>query len=97
MATMERQISVSELRRRIRQVLEDCSEKGQKFEILSNSKVAGVLVGPTEWRMLNETIEILTDRDVMRQIRGSEKQIRRGVDRPAEETFEEIERELGDD
>lgn len=95
MPATDSKINVSDLRGTYRAVF-DAVSKGKRYEVLCNGEVVGFIIGPAEWKMMNETMDILTNIDLMAQILGSEKD---GDDdaRPAEEVFDEIEREIEDD
>lgn len=46
-------------------------EDYETYYLTKNGKVAAVLVNPDEWEGLRETLEILSDEDLMEQIRAS--------------------------
>lgn len=94
--TAEGRISVSELRERLKDVLSGAN-KGQRFTVRQNSREVAVIVGVDEWRMLNETLDILLDRNMVEQITRSERAIDEGRTRSADDVLGEIERELDAD
>ncbi len=86
-------INVSELRKTYREVFDAVSRGGKRYEVLCNGEVMGFIVGPAEWKIMNETLEILTNRDLMEQILRS-MHFEEGDSRPAEVVFDEIESDL---
>lgn len=95
-STAESRISVSELREKLKDVLRGAN-KGRRYTVSQNSDEVAVILGMVEWRMLNETLDILLDRSMVEQITQSEKAIEDGKSRSADEVLGEIEKELDDD
>lgn len=93
MSIADNSISVTELRKHISEVLET-AQKGGRYAVHQGSRKVAVIVGMEEWRMMNETIEILTDRTMVEQINQSETAIDHDETRPAEEVFRDIESDL---
>lgn len=93
-AAPNKSIGVAQLREQLAEVIRDCAQRGQRYSILRNNKPEAVLVGFVEWQMLNETLAILTDANLMEQIRASEGEIGKGQSRSAGEVLDEIERDL---
>ena len=83
-------VNYSEMRRNFASHLKQCATHGKKFRILRNGKAEGILVSMAEWQELVETLSILTDPRMMKQIVESEKDIRRGRVHPLDEAFEEL-------
>ena len=94
MTTAEDTIAASDLRNSLSQVLDACAQRGKVYRVLRNSKESVMIVGAAEWQMLNETLEVLMDRDLMKQLSHWQKNLKEQEARPADEVFEEIEREL---
>ena len=94
--TTDKTISVSEFRNRMQAVLSDCAKKGQRYMVLCHNDVAAVLVSPAEWAMITETLAILDDRDLMDQIRQSNREIDSGGAKPAEDVFDDIDENIDD-
>lgn len=96
-ATVEKSISVSQLRKQLKEVLEDCFERGQRFQVMTNTDAVAILVSVAEWNKMTETLEILMNRSLIKQIVESEKEIKAGESRPAADVFDEIEKDLEED
>lgn len=83
-------IPASEARANFASLLSDCAERGGRFAILSHGKPVAALLGFEEWRSIVETLEIMSDPKMMRQIEGSLADIKAGRHRPVDEVFREI-------
>jgi len=83
-------ISVSDLRSRLKEIIEACALGGRRFTIARNSEIEAVLVGAAEWNMLNETLEVLADQRILAQIEASQRDIEHRRVRPADEVLSEI-------
>lgn len=70
----------SELLRRIR-------EHHESFAITQRGKIEGVLIGIDEYESLIETLEILSDRELMESIKRGLKDEKEGKIHPHEEVF----------
>lgn len=83
-------IPASEARANFAALLSECAERGGRFAILSHGKPVAAIVGFAEWRSIVETLEVMSDPKLMRQIEGSLADIKAGRHRPIDEVFGEI-------
>ncbi|MBI4238528.1 MAG: type II toxin-antitoxin system Phd/YefM family antitoxin [Deltaproteobacteria bacterium] len=63
-------IALSEAKARLSEVMDEV-EDFEIYQLTRNGKSAGILVNPEEWDALRETLAVLADDDLMRQIRAS--------------------------
>lgn len=94
--TADETISISHLRDHMKEVLESASQ-GARFRVLQNSNELAVVIGATEWAMLCETLDVMLDKDMVKQITDSEEAIERGDVQDFDEAWDEIEKELDED
>ena len=81
-------LSVTEAKAKLAELLHQV-EDFESIYLTRNGKVAGVLVNPDEWESIQETLEILSDPNLMFQIRASKRSRKTYT---MEEVFEDIER-----
>lgn len=62
-------LSISDAKARLSELLHEV-EDFETYYLTRNGKVAGVLVNPEEWAAMQETIAIMSDPDLMEQIRA---------------------------
>ena len=65
-------ISVTEAKAKLSMLLKELADYEQIY-VTRDGRVAGVLVNPDEWEGLLETLEIMSDPDIMRQIKASKR------------------------
>jgi len=87
-------INYSKFRTHLSACLKECSELGRRFVISRNDKPEAVVVSVEEWESIMETLAVLSDPALMRQLRQSEKDVRHGRVHSVEEVFAEL---LADD
>jgi antitoxin YefM len=63
-------ISLSDAKARLSELLNEVDDF-ETYYITRNGKVAGVVVHPDEWAAMRETLEILADENLMKQIKES--------------------------
>jgi prevent-host-death family protein len=81
---------VTELRPKLLQCVSEASKIGKETIITKNGKPAAVLMGYDEWESWKETIEILMDPKLMKQIQKSKRYFDRGgKGTTMEEVFDE--------
>lgn len=65
-------VPLTEAKAKLAQLVRELADYEQ-ISLTRNGRVAGVLVHPEEWEALLETLEILSDPALMRQIRSSQR------------------------
>jgi len=69
---MAKTLPISEVKTRLPELVTDVEEREEEIVVTRNGKPAAVLVNYAEYERLKETIDILSDADLMRQIRKSQ-------------------------
>ena len=68
---MAKVLPISEVKARLPELVSGVSEREEEIVITRNGKPAAVLINASEYERLKETIDVLSDRDLMRQIHRS--------------------------
>jgi prevent-host-death family protein len=87
---MARTLPVSEVKTHLPRLLSGVEEREEEIVVTRKGRPAAVLVNFDEYERLKATVEVLSDPDMMRQIRGSQRHFAaggRGL--PFEEVFGE--------
>ena len=74
---MNSTLSIREARTRFSELADEAERLGQRFTITRRGRASVVLMSASEFQSWVETIEILNDRSVLRQLRASAADIRR--------------------
>jgi prevent-host-death family protein len=83
-------VPFSELRRRLAGVLDDCTRRGRRFMIHRHARPEAVLISSAEWQEISETLAVLSDPGLLRQIVRSERDIAAGRVRAARDVFADL-------
>jgi antitoxin YefM len=75
---MPKTLPISEVKARLPELVTGVAESEDEIVVTRNGKPAAVLVSYEEYERLKETLDVLSDRDLMRQIRASERYLARG-------------------
>jgi len=75
---MSKTLPISEVKARLPELVSRVAEREDEIIVTRNGKPAAVLVGYDEYERLKETLDVLSDEDLMRQIRESERYFARG-------------------
>ena len=75
---MSRILPISEVKARLPELVAGVLEREEEIIVTRNGKPAAVLVNAAEYERLKETLEVLSDPDLMRQLRDSERYFARG-------------------
>ena len=67
-----RTLPISEVKTRLPELVTDIEEREEEVVVTRNGKPVAVLVNYAEYERVKETINILSDADLMRQIRKSQ-------------------------
>ena len=65
-------ISVTEAKARLNEIIKEIEEH-ETYYLTKNGRLAGILVNVDEWESIQETLAVLSDPDLMRQLAESEK------------------------
>jgi prevent-host-death family protein len=75
---MTRTLPISEVKTRLPELVAGVMEREEEVVVTRNGKPAAVLVNFAEYERLKGTLEVLSDRDLMRQIRAAERYFAKG-------------------
>jgi prevent-host-death family protein len=76
--TLVSTLPISEVKARLPELVAGVMEREEEIVVTRNGKPAAVLVNVNEYERLKETLEVLSDPDLLRQIRSSERYFARG-------------------
>jgi antitoxin YefM len=88
---MAKTVPFTEARARLSELLDELEARHEHVVITRNGRPAAVLVSADEQEVLEETLEILQDEDLLQALRESEDDVRAG----RLTTLREVRRELG--
>lgn len=88
---MKKTISITKAQEEFRELVRKAGEKSNTYVITLKDAPSVVLMSNDEYESLQETLEILSDKKLMKDIREAEKEIAegKGLD------WEEVQKELG--
>ena len=89
--SMAKIVPFSRARAELSELLDDVERTHEHVEITRNGRRAGVLMSSEEYEVIQETLEILSDDEVLDALRESEKDVRAG----RLQTLAEVRAELG--
>ncbi|MGH7230087.1 MAG: type II toxin-antitoxin system Phd/YefM family antitoxin [Nitrospiraceae bacterium] len=69
---MSKTLPISEVKARLPQLVTGVQEREEEVVVTRNGKPAAVLINYAEYERLKETVDVLSDPDMMRQIRRSQ-------------------------
>ena len=69
---MAKTLPISEVKARLPELVTGVAEREEEVVVTRNGKPAAVLISYAEYERVKETIDILSDADLMRQIRKSQ-------------------------
>jgi prevent-host-death family protein len=75
---MAKILPISEVKARLPELVTGVEEREEEIVVTRNGKPAARLVNYAEYERLKETLDVLSDQDLMRQIRHSLKEIAAG-------------------
>lgn len=84
-------LTASQARTKLYALIDQVGKHGRSFTLTKNGKPMAVLVNPEEVESWLETIEILSDKSLIRQLKASKKDVQAGRVR----SIEEVKRDLG--
>lgn len=71
MRAMSKTLPISEVKTRLPELVAGVAERDEEIVVTKNGRPAAILVGYAEYRRQQETLDILCDPDMMKQIRQS--------------------------
>ena len=87
---MLKTLSITEVRNNLPRLVNSAQKKLDEYTITVNGSPAAVLMSIDELESLRETLEILSDKKLMRAIKQGEKEIAEGKGIPWEEAKKEL-------
>jgi antitoxin YefM len=75
---MAKILPISEVKARLPELVSGVRDREEEIVITRNGKPAAILINAAEYERLRETVDVLSDRDLMRQIRRSVRFYARG-------------------
>lgn len=88
---MTRTLPITEFRANLPSLINNTQRKLDEYIITVKGKPAAILISIDEYESLQETLEIMSDKKLMREIKEAEKEIAQGKGIP----WELAEKELG--
>jgi len=76
---MAKTLPISEVKARLPELVAGVMEREEEVVVTRNGRPAAVLVNIGEYQRLKETLDVLSDPDLMRQIRASERYFAKGA------------------
>jgi prevent-host-death family protein len=76
--TMTKTLPISEVKARLPELVAGVLDREEEVIVTRNGRPAAMLVNIDEYERLKETLDVLSDPDMMRQIRASERYFARG-------------------
>lgn len=87
---MRRTLPVTEAREKLTELVDEVNNKFEQIEITKNGKPRAVLMSADEFDGWRETMEILSDKQLMKDIKQAEKEFREGKAVPWEQVKKEL-------
>ncbi|MGB2706098.1 MAG: type II toxin-antitoxin system Phd/YefM family antitoxin [Candidatus Omnitrophota bacterium] len=87
---MTKSISLKKLRPKLPKIMDEIDSKMDRFIVTKRGKPIALMMSMDDYESLLETLNILSDRKLMRKIRQAENDIKKGNFK----TLEEVEKEL---
>ena len=75
---MVKTLPIAEVKARLAELVADVMERDEEVVVTCNGRPAAVLVNVEKYQRLRETLDVLGDPDLMRQIRASQRYFARG-------------------
>ena len=75
---MSKILPISEVKARLPELVTGVEEREEEIVVTRNGRPAAVLVSYAEYERLKETLDVLSDRRLMKQIRASERYFAKG-------------------
>ncbi|MBI4397736.1 MAG: type II toxin-antitoxin system Phd/YefM family antitoxin [Candidatus Omnitrophica bacterium] len=69
---------VTKVRRNLLELVKNAKNMGQEIIVTTDGEPAAIIIGYKEWESLMETLDVMSDPNLMRQIRESAEYFKRG-------------------
>jgi antitoxin YefM len=89
---MAKYVSLKELRPGLPRVVKEASGKSERFIITRRGKPEAVLIGADDYEDLVETLEILSDKALMKRLAKGKEEVEKGMTVPFDELRSRIEK-----
>jgi len=87
---MKKTLPVTEVREKLTTLVDEVNDKFEQVVITKNGRPRALLMSVDEFDSWQETIEILSDKKLMRDIAQAEKEFKEGKTTPWEKVKEEL-------
>lgn len=87
---MRRTLPVTEVREKLTELVDEVNDKFEQIEITKNGKPRAVIMSAEEFDGWKETLEVMSDPKLMRDIKQAEKDFKEGKTIPWEEVKKEL-------
>ena len=87
---MRRTLPVTEAREKLTELVDEVNDKFEQIEITKNGKPRAVIMSADEFDGWKETLEILSDKQLMKDIKEAEKDFKEGRTITLEQLREEL-------
>lgn len=88
---MTRTLPITEARTNLPTLVDNAKNKLDEYVITVKGKPAAILLSIDEYESLKETLEIMSDKELMKELKEAEEDIKAG----RFQTWEEVKKELG--
>ncbi len=87
---MRKTLPVTEARGKLTKLIDEVNDKFEQIEITKNGRPKAILMSADEFDSWKETIEILSDEKLMKDIKEAEKEFKEGKTIPWEQVKKEL-------
>ena len=87
---MRRTLPVTEVREKLTELVDEVNDKFEQIEITKNGKPRAVIMSADEFDGWKETLEIMSDPQLIKDIKQAEKDFKEGKAIPWEEVKKEL-------
>ena len=88
---MTKSVSLKKLRPKLPKIMEEIDSKMDRFIVTKRGKPIALIMSIDDYESLLETLDVLSDKKLMKRIKQAEKDIKRGNVK----TLEQVEKDLG--
>jgi len=94
MPEIDKSISISDFRESLSNYLRECVDFGRRLVLTHRGESQAVVISMADWNSMMETLEVLSNPEMMAQIIASEADIKAGRTHPASAIFDQIDHDL---
>jgi len=88
---MTKSVSLKKLRPKLPKIMEEIDSKMDRFIVTKRGKPIALIMSIDDYESLLETLDVLSDKKLMKRIKQAERDIKRGNVK----TLEQVEKDLG--